>query len=284
MTKARACSWVDGRQLLLSFDRMDWLNFAVCSSIVVALMTGLVVWRAFSSGAGWAAWVCYQVARLQAAVYAGWSSTNACTYPETGAGIIVANHSSPVDPSLLWIRHFAQFKRPRLRVIGFLMAREYYVQSGIVGWVCRVMQSIPMDRSGQDMAPLRQALRRLQAGHLLGVFPEGRLNTVSPDTQLLPGGVGVAWLALRSSAPVIPVFIKDAPRSSSMVRAFFTRSKTTLTYGSPIDLSRWTSRKPDHDVLLEVTDHIMQQLANLGGILPTAAPHVPSTAPPTHAP
>lgn len=248
---------------------MDWqISLVVFAALI--LLTGIcVVCRARSCSAGWRAWVCYQIARIHRFLFTRCTATNACTYPEHGPAIIVANHSSPVDPMLLWTGHFAQFLKPRLRVIGFMMAREYYMGGGLTGWVCKAMESIPVERSGRDMAPIREALRRLQDGRLLGLFPEGRINFTSPDEQLLPGGTGVAWLALRSGAPVIPVFIRHAPRSNSMTRCFYTRTRTTLTYGSPIDLSKWKNEKPSHSDLIEVTDLIMHQLAEMGGIRPS---------------
>lgn len=123
-----------------------------------------------------------------------------------------------------------------------------------------------MARSGQDMGPIRESLTRLKNGHLLGVFPEGRLNVESPDERLLPGGTGVAWLALKSQAPVIPVFIHHAPRGKSILGCYFVRTLVTLTYGNPIDLAAWQGRKLGHEELAEVTDLIMKSLANLGGI------------------
>ena len=247
--------------------------------VVAAIMAALAMvgfWRAVRCEAGWRAWICYPVARCHACVFARWRAENSCTIPEFGPAIIVANHTSPADPPLLWIRHFAGFQRPRLRVIGFLMAREF-MGRGIVAWVCRAMESIPVGRAGRDMAPMRAALRRLQAGHLLGVFPEGRLNKLSPDEQLLPGGTGVAWLAIKSGAPVIPVFIRNAPRHESLVRAFLMRTRTSLRYGQPVDLSRWTAGKLDQQQLAEATDAIMQAIARLGDIRysPTTATHEP---------
>lgn len=57
------------------------------------------------------------------------------------------------------------------------------------------------------MRPIREALKRLEAGHLLGLLPEGRLMRESrPATS--SSGSGVAWLALKSKVPVIPVFIQ----------------------------------------------------------------------------
>lgn len=245
---------------------MDWrssLFWILCATVLIVASAAL---RGATCPAGWRAWVCYQIALVHRTFFARCQMTNKCPFPESGPAIIVANHTSPVDPILIWHRHFAQFRKPRLRVIGFMMAKEFYQRRGIVNWVCRAMESIPVARSGQDMGPIREALTRLENGHLLGLFPEGRLNVVSPDERLLPGGTGVAWLAIKSKAPVIPVFIHHAPRGKSILGCYFVRTLVTLTYGNPIDLSAWHGRKPGHEDLAEVTDLIMKSLSHIGGI------------------
>jgi 1-acyl-sn-glycerol-3-phosphate acyltransferase len=178
----------------------------------------------------------------------------------------VANHSSPVDPVILWIRHFAEFPDRHMRVIGFMMAREYYLRRDPVGWVCRAMRAIPVERAGRDFGPVRTALKRLQQGQLIALFPEGRLNETTPDQQLLPGGTGVAWLALKSGVPVLPVFIHNAPRGRTMVSSFFIRTRTSVTYGPPVDLSRWADGRLTHLMLAEATNEIMRSLAALGNV------------------
>ena len=245
---------------------MEWQSSILWTLVAAFLIAAAIGFRAVTCEAGWRAWVCYQIAAVHRIFIARCSMKNDCPYPETGPAIIVANHTSPVDPVLLWHSHFAQFQTPRLRVIGFMMAKEFYQRRGIVNWVCRAMESIPVARSGQDMASIREALTRLESGQLLGVFPEGRLNTESPDERLLPGGSGVAWLAIKSKALVIPVFIHNAPRGKSVVGSFFVRAHATLVYGSPIDLSGWHQGKTGHQELAEVTDTIMEALAKLGGI------------------
>ncbi len=238
------------------------IAFAALLTFTAAVLTS----RAARCNAGWRAWICYRVAMIYNFLRPRCTATNACTYPEHGPAIIVANHTSPADPLLLWIRHFSQFRKPRLRVIGYMMAKEYYTRGGLLTWICKAMECIPVERNGQDMAPIKEALRRLQAGHLLGLFPEGGINIESPNERLRAGEVGVAWLALRSKAPVIPVFISDAPRSESMVRVFFKRARSRLTYGHPVDLSPWHNDKPSHTDLIEATDKIMQSIASLGGL------------------
>lgn len=236
---------------------------------VTIVLTFAAFLRAWMCQAGWRAWVCYQILRFHSFFFSRIRQTNTCTIPEHGPAIIVSNHTSPVDPTIVWYRHFTNFRVPRLRVIGFMMAREYYKIRGPIGWICRAMESIPVERAGRDMGPVREALRRLEGGELLGLFPEGRINIATPDSQLQKAGTGIAWLALKSKAPVIPVFIQNAPRSKSMIFAFLVRSKTRLSYGPPIDLSRWYTNQDEkltQTVLFEVTDHIMKTLADLGGI------------------
>lgn len=210
--------------------------------------------------------MCYQIAVLHRLIFSRCEQNNRCTIPESGPAVIVANHTSPVDPILLWTKHFSAFQQPHLRVIGYMMAREYYECSRVIRWFCRTMESIPVDRNGQDVQPVRQALRRLRDGRLLGLFPEGRLNVTSPDSQLLAGDTGVAWLAVKAGVPVIPVFIHRAPRSDSIFRAFFVRSRSSLTYGAPLNLVAWQGRHCTQEDLAEVTDLIMQSIAALGSI------------------
>ncbi len=250
----------------LPAETMDWKSTAIAILLISALFIAFGLWRALTCPAGWRAWICYRIAMFHRFLFSRCTQENACTIPEEGAAIIVANHTSPLDPVVLWTKHFSEFKKPHLRVIGYMMAKEYYIRRGLIGWVCRAMESIPVERSGRDMVPIRDALRRLQDGKLLGLFPEGRLNLKTPDEQLLPAGTGIAWLALKSGAPVIPVFIRNSPRSKSMVRAFVVRTRTSLRYGPPIDLSRWKDAKGTQEELTEITDYIMSHIAALGGL------------------
>lgn len=245
---------------------MEWRAFIFWTLCAAVPVVAVVAVRAVTCAAGWRAWVCYQIAVVHRVLFANCTTTNVSPLPESGPAIIVANHTSPVDPILIWHRHFAHFRKPRVRVIGFMMAKEFYQKPGIVNWVCRAMESIPVERSARDTRPIRAALKRLEAGHLLGLFPEGRLNRESPDERLLPGGTGVAWLAIKSKAPVIPVFIHNAPRGKSMLGSFFIRTHVTLTYGTPVDLSAWYDKKNGHEELAEATDLIMKTLSELGGI------------------
>jgi len=125
------------------------------------------------------------------------------------------------------------------------------------------MRAIPVARNGKDMPATREALRRLKNGCYLGVFPEGRINR---GTGFLPWDTGIAWLALRSQVPVYPVFIHNAPPAVDMVSPFYTFNHVRVTYGDPVNLSAYYGKRINAGLLQEVTELLMNRLANLGGI------------------
>ncbi len=214
---------------------------------------------------GWKVWFLFLIERLYVAFLCRWRANDRCPFPETGGAIILSNHRSPLDPMLAWMNsHLRHEESARsVRVIGYLMAREYYAMPGLVGWISRAMQSIPVDRDGHDIAPTREALRRLAAGNLIGIFPEGGINT---GEGLRAANLGVAFLALHAGVPIIPVFIQGVPPTTDMIAPFYTPSRVRVIYGTPIDLSHLKGQRKTQELLQAVTNAIMQRLAELGGV------------------
>lgn len=213
----------------------------------------------------WRVWLLYLINRLYIGLVFQWRSNGRCPFPDEGGALILANHRSPLDPQLIWMNHHLRHdERARsIRVIGFLMAREYFEQPGLVGWISRAMCSIPVERNGHDMAPTREAIRRLEAGDLIGIFPEGGINM---GAGLRSANPGVAFLALRAGVPIIPVYIHGAPQSESMVAPFFTPSRVRVSYGTPLDLSHLRGLRKTQELLQNVTLALMTRLAELGGV------------------
>jgi len=78
-----------------------------------------------------------------------------------------------------------------------------------VSWLARHGGVHPVDRGAADVEGFRSAMRILDAGHVLAVFPEG---TRSPDGRLREAKDGVSVLALRSNAVVVPIGVGDSDR------------------------------------------------------------------------
>jgi len=144
--------------------------------------------------------------------------------PRTGNAIIVCNHTSGLDPLLI--------QSASRRLIVWMMAKEYYE----IHWLApffRVIEAIPVDRGRPGLAATRAALRALASGHVLGVFPEGRIET---SRELLPFHSGVAALAARSGAPVFPAYLDGTQRGKEMGPAFAFPNRALLRFGGQIPL------------------------------------------------
>ena len=124
--------------------------------------------------------------------------------PRHGPLIIAANHASNLDAPVI-----GSWLIPRLgRRIHWLGKRELFAWP-IVGWVAANGGVHPVDRAAADVEAFRLASRILDEGHILFVFPEG---TRSPDGALQEARDGVALLALRTGAPIVPIGIGGSHR------------------------------------------------------------------------
>lgn len=142
--------------------------------------------------------------------------------PETGGGLVLANHQSFLDPLLLQIA----LHRP----IGFL-ARNNLFGVPFVGWVVRKHYCVGINRESAATASIRETVRRMKHGFLIGVFPEGTRTRDGTVAAFKPGFVA---LVRRAKRPIIPVGIAGAyeamPRSSWWIRPKTIR----VVYGEPI--------------------------------------------------
>jgi 1-acyl-sn-glycerol-3-phosphate acyltransferase len=149
-----------------------------------------------------------------------------CRIPPRGPAILVCNHISSLDPILI--------QSACRRVIRWMVAREYYQQRG-VKWILDQVGAIPVDRTGRDLAATRAALAALEAGSVLGVFPEGKIET---DCDILPFQSGIILLAAKSGAPIHPACLEGTQRGKEMLAAYFSRSRAKLAFGPPLLLDR----------------------------------------------
>lgn len=147
--------------------------------------------------------------------------------PETGPAIVVANHVSGLDPFLL----ISASRRP----LRFLIAREQY-QMPVLHWLFRAAGCIPVDRSSRPEQALRQALRALQAGEVVALFPHGKIHLDSDPPKKIKGGV--ARLSVWAEAPIYPVRIDGVAGEDKVVTAPFIPSEVSLTLGEPINCSQ----------------------------------------------
>ena len=203
--------------------------------------------------------------------------------PRTGPVIVAANHSSNLDVPVL-----GSSLMPRLgRRLQWLGKKEIF-DWPIVGWIARNGGIHPVDRSTADIDAFRLATRILEEGHALFVFPEG---TRSRDGALGQGRDGVAVLALRTGAPIVPVGVTGAyerwPRGQKLPHP---GGRVTARVGSPFRVQEFlppgTDRRSAKGLATEL---IMRRIAELlperqRGRYGGAAAAVPEPVEPPEAP
>jgi 1-acyl-sn-glycerol-3-phosphate acyltransferase len=161
--------------------------------------------------------------------------------------ILAANHASWIDPLLLASIVYLTTNRK----IFFIAASGKYQSVG----------GLPITHKERG-AVILAALRVLQMGNPLGIFPEGKTNH---GQVLLPGKSGVARLAIWSGAPVIPVGIKGV-RGINPFRAiwsFFTSRKIEIIFGQSFRFPVQPIGEMDQAKLSTATDSIMAKIAIL---------------------
>jgi 1-acyl-sn-glycerol-3-phosphate acyltransferase len=124
--------------------------------------------------------------------------------PAAGPLILASNHISHFDPPLLG----SLFPRH----VDWMAMEELFRNPRVAGALA-LTGAFRVNRNGTDRTALRTAVRRLQDGRVVGIFPEGGIR--AGDTSILNGAPmrpGVAALALMAGAPILPCVIAGTDR------------------------------------------------------------------------
>jgi 1-acyl-sn-glycerol-3-phosphate acyltransferase len=117
--------------------------------------------------------------------------------PSTGGAVIACNHVSYLDFIFCGLG-----ARPAKRLVRFMAKQEIFANR-IAGPLMRGMHHIPVDR-GAGQASYAEAVERLRAGEVVGVFPEA---TISRSFTVKPIKSGAVRMAAEAGVPVVPMAV-----------------------------------------------------------------------------
>ena len=153
--------------------------------------------------------------------------------PSDGPVIFASNHLSFIDSIAIPVA--------APRPVHFLAKSSYFEGRGLAGttkkWFFQAIGAIPVRRGAGQAAldALDQQRLLLDQGLTVALYPEG---TRSTDGRLYKGRTGVAFLALQTGAPVVPVGLigtdKVMPKGAKMPSV---KQRVTVRFGDPIDVS-----------------------------------------------
>ena len=152
--------------------------------------------------------------------------------------ILISNHNSMVDPILIAWGCF----RYQIHFLG----KKELESNPILHWFFNKLDMIPVDRHNMDMHAVRACLKTLKEGRVLGIFPEGTRHKKGVTEDLESG---IAMIALRSKAPLVPAYMSAKPRLFRRIH---------LYYGAPIQTAALAEKGINKETCDELLENIRQ--------------------------
>tara|TARA_B100001245_G_scaffold111614_1_gene81708 strand:- start:3170 stop:3850 length:681 start_codon:yes stop_codon:yes gene_type:complete len=169
--------------------------------------------------------------------------------PPMGPLIVVSNHLSYIDPSVLShaVNRRLNFLAKRSIFVGFPISQMLYAYG-----------AHPLNRQGADIAAVRWAREKLSRDGTLVIFPEGTRS----NGEMIRGKQGVARIIQMTGSPILPIGITGTENLQSLLRVVNPTGDIKVNIGSPFSLPT-IEGKISADVMQSMTDMIMTRIASL---------------------
>lgn len=161
---------------------------------------------------------------------------------QNGGFIICANHVNFLDAVAVVV-----FSKEKIRFIG----KYDLARIGIIRWLEHLFDVIPIKRNTQDIEAMKRSLKALKNGEILGIFPEGTRRGMEKNKKIKNGA---SFMAIRAGVPVVPVGISGSFKPFSKVR---------ITYGEPLDMSKYKVKGQEKECQEQATKEIMENIVRL---------------------
>ncbi len=166
--------------------------------------------------------------------------------------IFAANHSSHLDTPVVLSTLPARFRHRC--VVG--AGADYFFDKRwkAILW-SGVLSAIPIERSKPSRRAGELAVKLVKDGWNLVIFPEGGR---SPDGLGQQHKTGVAQLAIRTNAPIVPIYLEGTYEILNKASKRFRPGKVTVSYGAPI----YASESDDPRELTKTVQAAIDRLAD----------------------
>jgi len=172
--------------------------------------------------------------------------------PESGGYVVASNHLGRLDAILAF--YFVE------RDDIIMLAAEKYHKFALARWFARQLDAIWVDRFNADFSAARQALKRLRAGGVLVLAPEGTRSKTEALSEAWPG---VSYMAAKAGAPIVPAALMGTEDSKVFPRwKRLRRAQVVIRAGKPFVLPP-VPRHNREQAMQEYTDEIMCRIAAL---------------------
>lgn len=165
--------------------------------------------------------------------------------PKKGGFILASNHLSYLDPVVLGTACPRQ--------LNYMARHDLFYNP----WFSRLISSLgafKIKRDSADVSGLKEALRRLNQGKGLLLFPEGtRMPGGRSGSDFIKARSGIGFLVAKLGVPVVPAFIKGTEIALPKGAKFIKFAKISVFFGKQILVER---RMPYQDIALEIMNQV----------------------------
>lgn len=162
--------------------------------------------------------------------------------PKEGGVIFAVNHTSNWDPVIAGVSSKRQLR---------FMAKEELFKNPVFGRIIKKLGAFPVRRGRNDIGAIKAAMKILNSGNVLLMFPEGHRVK---NNRVVKAKPGVALIAQMTKVPVVPVNISGK---------YAWMQKITATYGKPIYLDEYYGQKLSQEKIQEIADGILSSIREL---------------------
>ena len=171
--------------------------------------------------------------------------------PRDGAFILVANHTSYLDPVYIGI------SIPRK--LHFMAKKEAFEQP-IFRWLMTQLGAFPVDRNRLGLKTVKQAMAILKEQEVLAIFPQG---TRKGEIEITEIKQGASYFSIKTGTPILPVYIKGTDKVMPKGQAVIKPVKVEIYFGKMIDITV-ASKEMNNDQAMEwVTEQIKEEMNRL---------------------
>jgi 1-acyl-sn-glycerol-3-phosphate acyltransferase len=197
----------------------------------------------------WLWWAFRIVLRIAFAVWLRYRAHGFERLENGQGGLLLINHQSFLDPLLAGL--------PLQRPVSYL-ARDNLFRVPVIGWLLRNTYVMPINRDTASPGSIKEAVRRMQHGFLVGIFPEGTRSDGGEVAPLKPGFIA---LVRRTKLPVYPIGIAGANDALPRKARFLRPCKVCVVFGEPFtpeEIEELVGRGQEERLLALAHERIMQ--------------------------
>ncbi|MDF2547902.1 MAG: acyl-phosphate glycerol 3-phosphate acyltransferase [Anaerosolibacter sp.] len=159
--------------------------------------------------------------------------------PREGAYIVCSNHINYLDPLVIGTSIHRKMS---------YMAKEELFKNKLFGYILLKLGMFPVNRSGADISAIKSAIRVLNKGDVLGIFPEGTRNLQKSEMKAKPG---LAMIAIKAKVPIVPVAI---------ISDYKLFGKIKIKINEPIIYDEYYHSKIDVDTYQQLSQKVMDTI------------------------